>query len=89
MHRTTPEFWRAYHALPEDVRRRAGKQFELLKQNPRHASLQFKKIGERRGCEIWSARISAKHRALAIKRPDGFLWFWAGGHENYDLLISP
>jgi len=88
MHRTTAEFWEAYSALREDIRRRADKQFGLLKANPRHASLQFKKIGERQGRGIWSARVTAKHRALAIKQADGYLWFWVGGHENYDLLIS-
>jgi len=88
MHRTTAEFWEAYSELPEDVRRRAEKQFALLKADPRHGSLQFKKIGERQGREIWSARITVRHRALAIKQADGFLWFWVGGHENYDLLIS-
>jgi len=88
MHRTTAEFWEAYSALPEDIRRRADKQFGLLKENPRHRSLQFKKIGERQGREIWSARVTAKHRALAIKQADGYLWFWVGGHENYDFLIS-
>jgi hypothetical protein len=88
MHRTTAEFWEAYAALPEDIRRRADKQFELLKENPRHRSLQFKKIGSRQGQEIWSARVTAKHRALAIKQADGYLWFRVGGHENYDSLIS-
>ena len=88
MHRTTAEFWEAYFALPEDIRRRADKQFGLLKENPQHASLQFKKIGERQGREIWSARVTVKHRALAIRQADGYLWFWVGGHDNYELLIS-
>jgi hypothetical protein len=50
--------------------------------------LQFKKIGERQGHEIWSARVSLSHRALAIKRPNGFLWFWIGDHNTYDNLIG-
>ncbi len=52
------DFWRAYAALPDGIRRRADKQFALLKANPGHASLQFKKIGERQGQEIWSARVT-------------------------------
>jgi hypothetical protein len=87
-HRTTAEFWEAYSVLPEEIRRRADRQFAVFKADPRHASLHFKKIGERQSREIWSARITVRHRALAIKQADGYLWFWVGGHENYDLLIS-
>jgi len=50
--------------------------------------LQFKKVGERQGVEIWSARVTLSYRALAIKRADGYLWFWIGTHETYEVLIS-
>jgi hypothetical protein len=87
-HLATTDFWNLYHSLPSEVRLRADKQFALLKQNPQHPSLQFKKIGERRGHELWSARVTLNHRALAISRPNGFLWFWIGDHKAYDSLIS-
>jgi hypothetical protein len=70
------------------VQRRADKQFSYLKTDTQHPSLQFKKIGERRGDEIWSARVTLNYRALAIKRPYGFLWFWIGEHETYETLLS-
>jgi hypothetical protein len=60
----------------------------LLKANPQHPSLQFKKIGERQGQELWSARVTLNYRVLALKRPYGYLWFWIGGHETYEILIS-
>jgi len=25
---------------------------------------------------------------LAIKRNDGYLWFWIGDHKAYDVLVS-
>lgn len=75
MHRATADFWQAYAALAEEIRRRTDKQFALLKANPRHPSLQFKKIGERQGQKVWSARVTLNYRALAIKRADGYLWF--------------
>lgn len=59
-----------------------------MKANPEHPSLQFKKPGESRGQEWWSARVILNYRALAIKRPDGYFWFWIGDHETYDSLIS-
>jgi len=59
----------------------------LLKANPLHPSLQFKKVGERRGLELWSARVTLNYRALAIRREYGCLWFWIGDHSAYEALI--
>jgi hypothetical protein len=87
-HRAATDFWQNYSALPQDIRTRAAKQFSLLKANPTHPSLQFKKVGERHGQEIWSARVTLNYRALAIKRTDGYLWFWIGDHKAYEALIS-
>ena len=87
-HRTTSDFWHEYRSLPEEIRDRANKQFSLLKANPQHPSLQFKKVGERQGHEIWSARITLNYRALATKRDGGYLWFWIGNHQAYEALIS-
>src|SRR5580704_14525989 len=53
-------------------RRSADKHFSLLKGNPQHRSLQFKKIGDRHGEEVYSARVTLSYRALASKRPYGF-----------------
>jgi hypothetical protein len=87
-HRAATDFWQQYHALSPEVRARADKQFLLLKANPQHRSLQFKKVGERHGQEIWSARVTLNHRTPAIKRVDGYLWFWIGDHKAYETLIS-
>jgi hypothetical protein len=86
-HRATEAFWRAYEALPLEIRNRADKQFALLKSDPQHPSLQFKKIGESRGQEVWSARVTLNYRTLALRRAGGFLWFWIGDHKSYEQLI--
>jgi hypothetical protein len=88
IHRAASDFWRQYHSLPSIIRNRADKQFALLKDNPHHPSLQFKKVGERHGAEVWSARITLNYRALAVRRPEVYLWFWIGDHKTYDSLIS-
>ena len=67
MHRANADFWQDYGDLPTNIRERAKKQFALLKENPRHHSLQFKKLTERRGQELWSARVTLESRALAVK----------------------
>jgi hypothetical protein len=87
-HRATIGFWKQYWALPQEVRSRADHRFSLLKANQQHPSLQFKKLEERHGQEIWSARVTLKYRALAIKRTGGYLWFWIGDHDTYGSLIS-
>ena len=51
-------FIKAYRALPQEICNRANEKFLLLKANQQHPSLQFKKLGERQGQEIWSARVT-------------------------------
>ena len=88
IHKANASFWQYYNSLPPELRRAADKQFALLKGNPNHASLKFKKIGVRFGKEIWSARVSVKYRALAFKEPQEYVWFWIGEHNVYDLIIK-
>jgi hypothetical protein len=86
-HSASADFWHDYRSLSPDIRVRADKQFALLKDNPQHPSLQFKKIGDRGGQEIWSARVTLQYRALAIKLPDEYLWFWIGDHNVYEAHV--
>jgi hypothetical protein len=62
--------------------------FSSSKANPAHPSQQFKKIGERHGQEIWSVRVTLRYRALAVRLPDEYLWFWIGDHSAYDSILS-
>jgi len=73
--------------LPDDIRERADKQFALLKANPRQPFLQFKKLTYRGGQELWSARVTLKYRALAVKLDDDYIWFWIGEHDIYGPMI--
>jgi hypothetical protein len=81
-HYTAASFWRAYRALPAEVRAAADKSFALLLTDPRHPSLRLKRIGR-----LWSARVTLDYRAVA--RPDGedLVWFWIGSHADYDRLL--
>lgn len=82
-HSTSSRFRACYDALPGEVRALAKKNYELLKSNPRHPSLRFKKVGK-----VWSVRVGIHHRAIAIEVEDGFLWVWMGLHSEYDKLIA-
>jgi mRNA-degrading endonuclease RelE of RelBE toxin-antitoxin system len=82
-HIATESFWRNYYELPEEIRKQADKQFAQLQENPRHPSLQFKKIRA-----IWSARVNDDYRALALEESDGLAWFWIGKHGEYDRILK-
>jgi len=77
-HFTDRKFWEAYDRLPENTRFLAEKNYALLKENPRHPSLQFKKVGR-----LWSVRVGLGYRALATEAHDGLVWFWIGSHAEY------
>ena len=82
MHRTTPQFWSRFDKLPESVKQLARKNFELLKQDPKHPSLRFKKVGR-----FWSARVGLYYRTLAVEEGSDYIWVWIGDHDEYERLI--
>ena len=82
-HHAAPSFWRCYDVLPVAVRALADKQFSLLKTDPRHPSLHFKRVNR-----FHSVRVGTHFRALAVDAPDGVLWFWIGSHAEYDRLVG-
>jgi hypothetical protein len=81
-HVASRAFWDAYGNLPEQVRALADKNYALLKNDPQHPSLQFKKVGR-----FWSVRIGLRYRALATEADGVLVWFWIGSHADYDALI--
>jgi hypothetical protein len=82
-HHASPDFWAHYGSLPREVQGQADQAFARLKQDPRHPSLHFKKVGR-----FWSARVGSHYRALAVETADGFVWFWVGSHADYDRLLG-
>lgn len=85
-HVALPRFWQSYRELPRGVQRLADRSFELLKANPQHPSLHFKKVSTTR--PLWSARVGIHHRALALERSGEIVWFWIGTHADYDKLVG-
>jgi hypothetical protein len=81
-HFASRAFWEVYEKLPEQVRALADKNYALLKSDPRHPSLQFKKVGR-----FWSVRVGLRYRALAVEADGDLVWFWIGSHADYDTLI--
>ena len=82
-HHATAKFWRFYDQLPPDIQRLADKSFALLKNDPAHESLHFKKVGR-----YWSARIGIHYRAVAVSNGETLVWFWIGRHDEYERMIA-
>ena len=82
-HHANPRFWRCYRGLPREIRQLADRSYDLLKANPAHRSLHFKKVGQ-----FWSARVGLHYRALAVEAESGLVWFWIGSHAEYDQLVG-
>ena len=82
-HYASRRFWALYRSLPIDVRDLADKNYKLLKSDSRHPSLHFKKVGE-----LWSVRVGAHYRALAVEVEGHMCWFWIGTHAEYDKIVA-
>ncbi|MGZ8219255.1 ParE family toxin-like protein [Methylomagnum sp.] len=81
-HRASPKFWAFYAELPENIQRLAKENYKLLKRDPFHPSLHFKRVGK-----YWSVRVGIHYRAAAIGRGQDIVWFWIGHHSEYDRII--
>lgn len=69
--------------MPQEIRTLADKNYELLKINPRHPSLQLKRVEK-----LWSVRVGLHYRAIGIDVSGGIQWIWIGSHGDYDRLIT-
>jgi mRNA-degrading endonuclease RelE of RelBE toxin-antitoxin system len=83
---TLPSFWKAYRLLDASIRQRARKAFELWQEDPFYPSLHFKCINTEEN--IWSARITLGYRVLGIWEGDTVIWFWIGGHDEYEQFFG-
>ena len=82
-HFESPEFWACMEKLPTEIQELARENYELLKGNPYHPSLHFKRVAQ-----FWSVRVGRAYRALGVDAPDGIVWFWIGTHAEYDRLVG-
>ena len=80
-HQANPDFWKFYGKLPAHIQKLADHNFALLRSNPRHPSLHFKKVGRH-----WSVRVGDHYRAVGVEFSQGILWYWIGSHAEYDRM---
>ncbi len=84
--RATRQFWKLYFDLPEQIQRRARKAYELWQSNPRHPSLQFKRVDDEE--PIYSARVTDDYRVLGLLEDNTVIWSWIGKHDEYERMLG-
>jgi len=80
------DFLHCFRDLPEEIQRRARKNYKLWKENPSHPSLEFKRAHTRR--PVYSVRVGIGWRALGIREGNTIIWFWIGPHNAYEKLLE-
>ena len=83
---TTSRFWNAYADLPQQIKRQARKAYKLFERDPRHPSLQLKKVHADQ--PIYSVRITRDYRAVGVREGNSMIWFWIGSHADYERLLD-
>lgn len=77
--RPTRRFAADYAALSQQVRQRVDNTLDRLLENPRHPSLQVKKM---KGFENrWEARVTLNHRLIFSIEGDAYLLLRVGTHD--------
>ena len=81
---STRQFQRCYQRLPAEIQDRVDQKLELLLANPRHPSLQIKKM---RGLvDVWELRVTQGYRLTFQTDKDLYVLRRVGAH---DILRSP
>ena len=82
----TREFRERFSVLPHEIQGQARRSYSVWTENPRHPGLQFKKVHTK--LPIYSVRVGLGWRAVGVIDADGIVWFWIGGHDDYDSLLK-
>ncbi len=83
----TARFRACFKKLPADTRRLALQSYTLWSSDPKHPSLHFKPVHPKH-FNVWSVRVGADCRALALVENDIAKWFWIGTHKEYDSILA-
>jgi hypothetical protein len=79
-HFASPASWGAYKKLPKTVRKLADKNYALLKADPNHPSLHFKKVAATGQCG--SAFVTGRLRPTLTA-----IWFGSGSDRMPIMML--
>ncbi len=72
------------NSLPPEIRTQAENSYRTFKIDPTHKGLDFKKLAGTK--DLYSVRIGIHYRALGRMNKSEIIWFFIGGHDEYDRL---
>jgi len=75
----TERFAKEYERLPQHLQRRVDKVLGLLLENPRHPSLQIKRIRDQEN--RWEGRVTLHYRFIFSLEGDAYLLLRVGTHD--------
>ena len=76
----TKNFVREYRKLPQEIQKAVDKQLEVLLENPKHPSLNLKKMQDPRG--IWECRVTYSYRFTFQIEDDTYILRKVGTHDT-------
>ncbi len=76
----TKNFVREYRKLPEEIQKTVDKQLHLLMENPKHLSLNLKKMQDPRG--ICECRVTYSYRLTLQIEEDRYVLRKVGTHDT-------
>ncbi len=79
-------FRRHFANLPKRIQEQSRRAYQLLKTDPTHRGLEFKKLPPHQ--DIWSVRINDNYRAVGLRDGEAMVWFFIGTHAEYDALLA-
>jgi len=81
--RGVPEFWKAYHVLPAEIKQAARSAYRKFSENPAQPSLRLERL--KSDSRFWSVRITRDYRAVAQRfGRNVWVWVWIGSHQDFD-----
>ncbi len=83
----TRRFKDLYGRLPESVQQEADEAYRRFTADPNYPGLNFERIQGTKAL-LYSVRVGLRHRAMAGRNGDTWVWFWIGSHSDYDKLLS-
>jgi hypothetical protein len=88
----TRDFRARYARLPESIREEAVEAYRLFLRDPSHPSLRLHRLDDRgRGrhrSESFSVSVTRSYRAIFVVDGGVNVWYWIGGHADYDAFTA-
>jgi mRNA-degrading endonuclease RelE of RelBE toxin-antitoxin system len=81
-YRRAPKFKKSVDKLPDDIKKKVQKAFDLFQKDPNHPSLRIKKMEGLK--DTWEGRINIQYRFIFEYGEDEIIFLNIGPHDVID-----